>query len=96
MKELEKPYTPSNSTLIEFMENLRTREEIKVYNQQNTKQNIQCKIFLEFGKKEIEVTLATRKVWQKKASPPTSPLSDDDRTQGMDSLARGEKLEPLP
>ena len=32
VKELEKPYTPSNSTLIKFMENLRTREEIKVYN----------------------------------------------------------------
>ena len=32
VKELENPYTPSNSTLIKFMENLRTREEIKVYN----------------------------------------------------------------
>ena len=52
VKELEKPYS-----LIEFMENLRTREEIKVYNQQNAKRNIQRKKFLEFGKKEIEVTL---------------------------------------
>jgi hypothetical protein len=59
VKVLEKPYTLSNSTLIEFMENLRTREEIKVYNQQNTKWNIQRKKFLEFGKKEIEVTLPT-------------------------------------
>ena len=57
MKELEKPYTPSNYTLIEFMENLRTREEIKVYNQQNAKRNIQRKKILEFGKKEIEITL---------------------------------------
>ena len=57
VKELEKPYS-----LIEFMENLRTREEIKVYNQRNTKRNIQRKNFLEFGKKEIEVTLPTRKV----------------------------------
>ena len=57
VKELEKPYTPSNSTLIEFVENLRTQEEIKVYNQQNTKRNIQRKKFLRFGKKEIEVTL---------------------------------------
>jgi hypothetical protein len=37
VKEQENPYTPSNSTLIEFMENFRTREEIKVYNQQNAK-----------------------------------------------------------
>jgi len=56
MKELEKPYTPSNSTLIEFVENLRTPEEIKVYNQWNAKRNIQRKKFLEFGKKEIEIT----------------------------------------
>ena len=62
MKELEKPYTPFDSTLIEFVENLRTREEIKVYNQRNAKRNIQRKNFLEFGKKEIEVTLPTRKV----------------------------------
>ena len=48
--------------LIEFVENLRTREEIKVYNQQNAKRNIQRKNFLEFGKKEIEVTLPTQKV----------------------------------
>ena len=32
VKELEKPYT-----LIEFVENLRTQEEIKVYNQRNAK-----------------------------------------------------------
>ena len=57
VKELEKSYS-----LIEFVENLRTREEIKVYNQQNAKRNIQRKNFLEFGKKEIEVTLPTRKV----------------------------------
>ena len=57
MKEQEKPYTPSNSTLIKCVENLRTREEIKVYNQQNAKRNIQRKKFLEFGKKEIEITL---------------------------------------
>ena len=57
VKELEKPYTPSNSTLIEFVENLRTQEEIKVHNQQNAKRNIQHKKFLEFGKKEIELTL---------------------------------------
>ena len=57
MKELEKPHTPSNSTLIEFVENLRTREEIKVYNQQNAMRNIQRKKLLEFRKKEIEVTL---------------------------------------
>ena len=62
VKELEKPYTPSNYTLIEFVENLRTREEIKVYNQRNAKRNIQRNIFLEFGKKESEVTLPTRKV----------------------------------
>ena len=62
VKELEKPYIPSNHTLIEFVENLQTREEIKVYNQRNAKRNIQCKNFLEFGKKEIEVTLPTRKV----------------------------------
>ena len=57
MKELEKPFTPSNYTLIELVENLRTREEIKVYNQQNAKRNFQRKKFLEFGKKEIEITL---------------------------------------
>ncbi|XP_039834441.1 uncharacterized protein LOC120695210 [Panicum virgatum] len=57
VKELEKPSTPSNYTLIEFVENLRTREEIKVYNQRNAKRNIQRKKFLEFGKKEIEITL---------------------------------------
>ena len=57
VKELEKPYSH-----IEFVENLRTREEIKVYNQRNTKRNIQRKNFLEFGKKEIEVTLPTRKM----------------------------------
>jgi hypothetical protein len=62
VKELEKPYVPSNHTLIEFVENLRTREEIKVYNQQNAKQNIQHRTFLEFGMKEIEVTLPTCKV----------------------------------
>ena len=59
VKELDDPFTPSNSTLIEFVENLRTREEIKVYNQWNAKRNIQRKKFLEFGKKEIEVTLPT-------------------------------------
>ena len=52
VKELEKPYS-----LIEFMENLQTREEIKVYNQQNMKRNIQRKNFLKFGKKEIESSL---------------------------------------
>ena len=52
MKELENLYA-----LIEFMENLQTREEIKVYNQRNVKRNIQRKNFLEFGKKEIELTL---------------------------------------
>ena len=52
VKELEMPYS-----LIEFMENLRTREENKVYNQWNAKRNIQRKKFLEFGKKEIEVTM---------------------------------------
>ena len=52
VKELEKSYS-----LIDFVENLRTQEEIKVYNQRNAKQNIQRKNFLEFGKKEIEVTL---------------------------------------
>ena len=57
MKELEKTNTPFNSTLIEFMENLRIQEENKVYNQRNTKRNIQRKKFIEFGKKEIEVTL---------------------------------------
>ena len=57
VKELEKSYS-----LIDFVENLRTREEIKVYNQRNTKRNIQRKNFLEFGKKEIEVTLPTRKM----------------------------------
>ena len=57
VKELEKSYS-----LIDFMENLRTRGEIKVYNQWNAKRNIQCKNFLEFGKKEIEVTLPTQKV----------------------------------
>jgi len=56
VKELEKPYTPSNSTLIESVENLRTWEEIKVYNQRNAKGNIQRKKFLEFEKKEIEET----------------------------------------
>ena len=91
MRELEKPYS-----LNEFVENLQTREEIKVYNQQNAKRNIQRKNFLEFGKKEIEVTLPTWKVQQKKASPPMSPSGDDDRTQSMDSLAQDEKLEPLP
>ena len=62
VKELEKPYIPSNHTLIESVENLRTREEIKVYNQRNAKRNIQRRNFLEFGKKEIEVTLPTQKV----------------------------------
>ena len=57
MKELEKPYS-----LTEFVENLRTREEIEVYNQRNAKRNIQRRNFLEFGKKENEVTLPTRKV----------------------------------
>ena len=57
MKELEKSYS-----LIEFVENLRTREEINMYNQWNAKRNIQRKNFLEFGKKEIEVTLPTQKV----------------------------------
>ena len=78
------------------MENLRTWEEIKVYNQRNAKRNIQRKKFLEFGKKEIEIILPTQKVRQKKASPPMSPTGDGDRTQGMDSLAQDEKLEPLP
>ena len=57
VKELEESYS-----LIDFVENLRTREEIKVYNQRNAKRNIQRKNFLEFGKKEIEVTLPTRMV----------------------------------
>ena len=92
VKELEKPYNPSNYTLIEFVENLQTREEIKVYNQLNAKRNIQCKTFLEFGKKEIEVTLPMAK----KVSPPTSPSGNDDRTQSMDSLAQDEKLKHLP
>jgi len=56
VKELEKPYY-----LIEFVENLQTREEIKVYNQQNAKWNIQRRNFLELGKKEIEVTLPMAK-----------------------------------
>ena len=91
MKEPEKLYS-----LIESVENLRTREEIKVYNQRNAKRNIQRKNFLEFGKKEIEVPLRTRKVQKKKVSPPMSPSGDDDQTQSMDSLAQDEKLEPLP
>jgi len=57
VKELEKPYS-----LIKFVDKLQTREEIKVYNQRNVKRNIQRKNFLEFGKKEIEVTPPTRKV----------------------------------
>ena len=40
VKELEKPYS-----LIEFVENLQTREDIKVYNQRNAKRNIQHKNF---------------------------------------------------
>jgi len=47
VKELEKPYS-----LIEFVENLRTREEIKEYNQRNAKRNIQRRNFLEFGRKK--------------------------------------------
>jgi hypothetical protein len=62
VKELEKPYIPSNHTLIEFMENLWNREKVKVYNQRKAKRNVQRKNFLEFGKKEIEVTPPTRKV----------------------------------
>ena len=87
MKEPEKLYS-----LIESVENLRTREEIKVYNQRNEKWNIQHRNFLEFGKKEIDVTLPMAK----KVSPPTSPSGNDDRTQSMDSLAQDEKLKPLP
>ena len=41
VKELEKSYS-----LIDFVENLRTREEIKVYNQWNAKRNIQHRNFL--------------------------------------------------
>ena len=65
-------------------------------NQRYAKRNIQHKNFLEFGKKVIEVTLPTWKVWQKKTLPQTSPSGNDDRTQCMDSLAEDEKLEPLP
>jgi hypothetical protein len=36
-KELEKPPTPSIEALIEFMESLQIREEIKVHNQRNAK-----------------------------------------------------------
>ena len=49
VKELEKPYTPSNHTLIEFVENLQTREEIKVYNQRSGISNV--RILWNLGRK---------------------------------------------
>jgi hypothetical protein len=52
VEEPEKPSTPSIETLIEFMDNLRIREEIKVHNQRNTKRRIQRKKFLELEKKD--------------------------------------------
>jgi hypothetical protein len=39
VKELEKPSTPSIEALIEFVENLQIREEIRVHNQQNVKRS---------------------------------------------------------
>jgi len=48
-KKLEKP---SIYTLIEFVENLRIREEIKVYNDWNMKRSIQRKKLLELEKKD--------------------------------------------
>jgi hypothetical protein len=47
----EKPSTPSIKALIEFVESLRIREEIKVHNQWNVKRRIQRNKFLELEKK---------------------------------------------
>ena len=61
--EPEKPFIPSMETLIEFVESLRIREEIKLHNHRNAKRRIQHKKFLESEKKEIEAKPTTKRVW---------------------------------
>jgi hypothetical protein len=93
-KEPEKQSTPYIEALIEFEESPWIREEIKVHNQQNTKRRIQCKKFLELEKKEIETSKPTKKVWKRKVSSPmTTSSGDDNRAQGMESLAPDSKPE---
>ena len=52
-------------TLIEFVESLRIREEIKLHNHRNAKRRIQRKKFLESEQKEIEAKPTSKKVWRK-------------------------------
>jgi ABC-type uncharacterized transport system ATPase component len=96
-KEPEKLSTPSNKALIEFVENLRIQEEIKVHNQRNAKRRIQHKKFLELERKEIKTSKPTRKMWQKKVSTPTTSASgDDNQTKGKESPAQDSKPELSP
>jgi hypothetical protein len=93
----EKPSTPSIEALIEFMESLQIREEIKVHNQRNAKRRIQRKKFLELEKKEIETSKPINKVWQRKvSSPTTTPSGDNNGTQGMESPTPDSKPELSP
>ena len=74
-KEAKKPSLPNIEALIEFVENLRIQEEIriqeeakqiKLHNQRNAKRRIQCKKFLESQKTKVETPPTPKKVWRKK------------------------------
>ena len=95
-KESEKPSLPSLEALIELVESIHIREEIKLHNHRNAKRRIQRKKFLELEKKEIEAKPTSKRVWQKKVSSSGSPPGEDKRTQGMESPASDSKPEPSP
>ena len=92
-KEPEKPSLPSMEAIIELVESIRIREEIKLHNHRNAKRRIQRKKFLELEKKEIEAKPTSKRVGQKKVSSSGSPPGDDKRTQGMESPAPDSKTE---
>jgi hypothetical protein len=55
------------------------------------------KKFLELKRKEIKASKTTRKMWQKKVSRlMTSPSSNDNQTQGVESPAQDSKPELSP
>ena len=102
---MKKPSLPNIEALIEFVESLQIQEElriqeeakqIKLHNQRNVKQRIQCKKFLESQKTKVETPPTPKKVWRKKVSSPKTPSSDDNQTKGMESPAPDSKHEPSP
>ena len=104
-KETKKPSLPNIEALIEFVESLRIKEElriqeeakqIKIHNQRNAKRRIQRKKFLEPQKIMVETPPTTKKVWRKKVSSPKTPSGDDNQTKGMGNPTPESKPEPSP